>query len=81
MSKKQSLYTKYRPTNFDGVIGQKVAKDRTTLNITHRLSSLQFADKIMIFENGKITAFDSENEIIENKYFQTLMSIQTEHLS
>ena len=60
---------------------QKVAKDRTTLNITHRLSSLQFADKIMIFENGKITAFGSENEILENKYFQTLMSIQTEHLS
>lgn len=27
MSEKQSLYTKYRPQNFDQVIGQKVAKD------------------------------------------------------
>ncbi|NQX83311.1 MAG: DNA polymerase III subunit gamma/tau [Mycoplasmataceae bacterium] len=27
MSNKQSLYTKYRPTNFNEVIGQKIAKD------------------------------------------------------
>ena len=32
---------------------RKVSSNRTTINITHRLSSLPFADKILIIEEGR----------------------------
>ena len=59
---------------------QKLAKERTTINITHRLSSLSFADRIIILENGKISDFGKPDELKNNTYFQKLLSIQTELL-
>lgn len=55
----------------------KLDKTRTTLNITHRLSSLAFADKVMIFENGKLTGFGISQEVkTSNEYFRKVLSIQ-----
>jgi len=59
---------------------QKLAKERTTINITHRLSSLSFADRIIILENGKISDFGKPDELKNNTYFQKLLNIQTELL-
>lgn len=57
---------------------EKMASTRTTINITHRMSSLPFAHRIMILENGKITGFDVEKNLIEsNAFFNEVMEIQT----
>jgi len=55
----------------------KLDQSRTTLNITHRLSSLAFANKIMILEKGKITGFDTKNKLLlSNQYFKEVLEIQ-----
>lgn len=59
---------------------QEIAEGKTTINITHRLSSLPYANRIMIFENGKITNFAKKEELKNSKYFQKIISIQTELL-
>ena len=57
---------------------QKMASTRTTINITHRMSSLPFAHRIMILENGKLTGFDQQKNLIEsNAFFKEVMEIQT----
>lgn len=56
----------------------EIAAERTTLNITHRLSSLSFADKIMILEDGKLTGFGlSKDLLLSNSYFSKIMKIQS----
>ncbi len=56
---------------------KKIAASRTTINITHRLNSLIFADRILILENGKVSGFgDSEALIESNAYFKKVMEIQ-----
>jgi ATP-binding cassette subfamily B protein len=57
---------------------KKLASERTTLNITHRLSSLSFADKIMILEDGVLTGFGLTDVLMEsNSYFSKVMKIQS----
>jgi ATP-binding cassette subfamily B protein len=57
---------------------KKLASERTTLNITHRLSSLSFADKIMILEDGVLTGFGLTDFLMEsNSYFSKVMKIQS----
>ncbi len=57
---------------------KKIASERTTLNITHRLSSLSFADKIIILEEGKLTGFGVSDSLIQsNNYFNKVMKIQS----
>lgn len=54
-----------------------VKANRTTINITHRMSSLPFAHKIMIMEDGEITGFGTEQELEKtNKYFEDVLRIQ-----
>jgi ABC-type multidrug transport system fused ATPase/permease subunit len=43
-----------------------VVKGRTTIIITQRLSTLRLVDKIVVFENGKITEQGKHEELLKN---------------
>lgn len=45
---------------------EEFARDRTTFLITHSLSSLQFADRIVLMNNGRIEAVGTESELRRN---------------
>lgn len=56
---------------------KKLSSSRTTINITHRMSSLPFATKIMIIEEGKLTGFDTQEKLAEsNQFFNKVLEIQ-----
>jgi len=50
----------------------KIAKEKTTLLVTHRLGSARIADKIIVMEHGKISEIGSHHELLKNgkKYAQ-----------
>jgi ABC-type multidrug transport system fused ATPase/permease subunit len=53
---------------FDSLIGEK-----TTIYISHRLSSCRFCDKIAVFHNGELIQHDTHNELVNNnggKYYE-----------
>lgn len=45
----------------------EIAKDKTTIFISHRLASCRFCDKIAVFDHGSIVQFDSHDELLKNK--------------
>ncbi len=56
---------------------EKISKDKTTLIISHRVSSAKNADKIIILEDGKIIQQGSHNELISQKgYYKELYEQQ-----
>ena len=56
---------------------RQYAASHTTINITHRMSSLAFADKIMIVEQGKLTGFDLAETLAKNNaFFKDVLDIQ-----
>ncbi len=44
----------------------RIMKDRTSIVIAHRLSTIMAADKIMLIENGAISACGTHDELLEN---------------
>ena len=51
----------------------KVAKDRTTIIVSHRVSSAKNADKIIILDHGRIIQQGTHNQLInEDGYYRTL---------
>ena len=42
-------------------------KDKTSIIIAHRISTIMSADKIFVLENGKIVESGSYQELIEKK--------------
>jgi ATP-binding cassette, subfamily B, multidrug efflux pump len=51
----------------------EICKDKTTIIVSHRVSSAKNADKIIILENGKIIQQGSHNQLInENGYYSAL---------
>lgn len=46
---------------------QKLVKNRTTFAIAHRLSTLKFADRLVVFKNGKIAESGTHDELLEKK--------------
>ena len=57
-------------------------KNRTTLSIAHRLSTLRDADELIVLEDGKIVEHGTHSELIRQKgtYFK-LFQIQTKALA
>ena len=44
-----------------------IVKDKTTIFISHRLSSCRFCDEILVFDNGTIVQHGSHRELIADK--------------
>lgn len=60
----------------------RLIKNRTTLSIAHRLSTLRDADVLIVIEDGKIVEQGTHDELLENKgaYFK-LLQIQNKALA
>jgi ATP-binding cassette, subfamily B, putative efflux pump len=46
---------------------EKLASDRTTFIVAHRLATITHADRIVVIENGAITEVGSHSELMESK--------------
>ncbi len=56
---------------------ERVKKDRTTLVIAHRLSTVQNADKILVLDEGRLVESGNHNSLIsENGIYSRLASLQ-----
>jgi len=57
----------------------KLSKDKTVFLITHRLSSVKMADKIVVLKDGKIVEVGSHSELIKKQgYYFELYKLQAE---
>lgn len=60
----------------------KLVKNRTTLSIAHRLSTLRDADSLIVLDHGAITESGTHQELIDKKgTFYMLMELQTKALA
>jgi len=56
---------------------QEASKDKTTIIIAHRLSTLKFVDRIIVLDKGKIIAEGTHAELYEScDLYKTLATIQ-----
>lgn len=59
----------------------ELSKNRTTIMIAHRLSTLRDADKIVVIENGKMPEYGTHKELLEKRgIYYTLYKLQAEAL-
>ena len=56
----------------------RLAKDRTTIIIAHRLSTLRNADRLLVLDHGKVAEFGTHSELLENRgiYYKLVMAQQ-----
>ena len=56
----------------------KITKDRTSIIIAHRLTTVKKADKIIVLDKGNIVEIGTHNELlqIENGYYRNLYEVQ-----
>lgn len=55
----------------------KLTKNKTVFFITHRLSAVKLADKVLVLKDGKINGFAPHCELIKkNKYYADLYNLQ-----
>lgn len=60
----------------------QLVKNRTTLSIAHRLSTLRDADSLIVLDHGVITESGTHQELIEKKgTFSMLMELQSKALA
>lgn len=56
----------------------KLTEGKTVFFITHRLSSVRQADKILLLRNGRIEGFDKHDSLMRtNKYYEELYTMQS----
>jgi ATP-binding cassette, subfamily B, putative efflux pump len=60
---------------------EKLAKDRTTFIVAHRLSTITHADRIVLIENGEISEIGKHEELIKKQgnYYKLFQIQQLEH--
>ena len=58
-----------------------LAKGKTAIFISHRLSSTRFTDKVAVFEAGEIKEYGSHSELInvENGIYKKMYELQAKH--
>lgn len=57
-----------------------LVRNRTSIYISHRLSSCRFCDYIAVFEDGSITEFGSHEELIKNnKLYAEMFTTQSKY--
>ncbi|MBS4761394.1 ABC transporter ATP-binding protein [Carnobacteriaceae bacterium zg-ZUI252] len=57
----------------------ELAKEKTVIFVTHRLSSVKKADKVLLMKQGKVVAYSSHEELIKtNAYYKELYTLQAE---
>lgn len=55
----------------------KLAKDRTTLIVAHRLSTITHADQIVLIEHGKVVETGTHEQLMESKgHYSDLFNVQ-----
>ena len=60
----------------------KIAKDRTTVVIAHRLSTVTDADEIIVLDNGKIVEKGTHDSLLNHDgVYAKLWSVQTGSLA
>ena len=60
---------------------ERLTKNRTTIMIAHRLSTLRSADKLIVIENGKMPEFGTHNELLAKKgIYYKLYKLQADAL-
>lgn len=47
-------------------IVDEYCQDKILISIAHRLSTVKYVDRVIFFENGKITGNDSHKNLYEN---------------
>ncbi len=54
----------------------KLAKNRTTIAIAHRLSTLRNADRLLVLDKGRLAEFGTHQELLEQKgiYYKLVMA-------
>jgi ABC-type multidrug transport system fused ATPase/permease subunit len=56
-----------------------MVKDKTSVFITHRLSSTRFCDRIVVLKNGEIVETGSHDELLNRKgYYAELFNMQAQ---
>ena len=56
---------------------QRISKDRTSVYISHRLSSIKFSDRIAVFDKGQIAEHGTHDELVaKNGLYAELYGIQ-----
>lgn len=57
-------------------------KDRTTISIAHRLSTLRDADRLIVIDNGEVTEEGTHDELVQKKgTYYKLKELQTKALA
>ena len=58
---------------------EALTKGRTTIAIAHRLSTLRNADRIVVFEEGRVVEIGTHNELLaKNGIYHRMVNIQTQ---
>ena len=56
---------------------KSISKSKTTIIVSHRISSIEHAEKIIVFENGKIVQQGKHQELVGVEgYYQELFKKQ-----
>jgi ATP-binding cassette subfamily C protein len=58
----------------------EMTKNKTSVYISHRLSSTKFCDKIIFLENGEIIEYGNHNELMDKKWkYAELFKVQSQY--